>query len=295
MKTLWEIMSWVSQKDRFTNIENYIDFAKVYLEFISTELQAEIIAKNENNYKFLQYRRDGEYNITRPINENLFMNYDKYDKFSKRFIEILNNIKNIKHDFSLRNDVNNFIYTTQQSIGCALDALPSSKTNTSRKVNGDLFERLMQLIIAQLGFDITSETLGVNIPQSNEIMNYQNDIEIKIKGEIVAIGSVKTSSKDRIDKIFLDKLMYNRLTATETPHFAIFLHDVQRAGKEPEYKIGQTFLTGHFKAYTIGLNSLDGVYYCDLRPIMKTDKLLKEHIQSLDCLLCQDIWNFVSK
>ena len=237
MKTLWEIMSWVSQKDRFTNIENYIDFAKVYLEFISTELQAEIIAKNENNYKFLQYRRDGEYNITRPINENLFMNYDKYDKFSKRFIEILNNIKNIKHDFSLRNDVNNFIYTTQQSIGCALDALPSSKTNTSRKVNGDLFERLMQLIIAQLGFDITSETLGVNIPQSNEIMNYQNDIEIKIKGEIVAIGSVKTSSKDRIDKIFLDKLMYNRLTVTETPHFAIFLHDVQRAGKEPEYKI----------------------------------------------------------
>ena len=160
-------------------------------------------------------------------------------------------------------------------------------------MNGDLFERLMQMIIRQLGFTIDSETLSVPVPKSVEKMNYQNDIEIKVEGEIVAIGSVKTSSKDRIDKIFLDKLMYNHLTNTDTPHFAIFLHDVQRAGKEPNYKTGQTFLTGHFKAYTIGLNPLDGVYYCDLRPIMKTDDLLKEHIKSLDYLLCEDVWKFV--
>lgn len=46
MKTLWEIMSWVSEKSRFSKIEDYIEFAKYYLEFIETELQAEIIAKN---------------------------------------------------------------------------------------------------------------------------------------------------------------------------------------------------------------------------------------------------------
>ena len=34
MKTLWEIMSWVSQKERFARIEDYIDFSKYYLEFI---------------------------------------------------------------------------------------------------------------------------------------------------------------------------------------------------------------------------------------------------------------------
>ncbi len=189
--------------------------------------------------------------------------------------------------------VNNFIYTTQQSIGCALDALPSSKTNTSRKVNGDLFERLIQITMRKLGFSIDTETLSIKIPGSEEAMKYQNDIEIKVDGEIVAIGSVKTSSKDRIDKIFLDKLMYNRLTQTNTPHFAIFLHDVQRAGKEPDFRVGQTFLTGHFKAYTVGLSPLDGVYYCDLRPVMKADRLLKEHIKSLDCLLCEDVWKYL--
>jgi len=293
MKTLWEIMSWVSQKERFEKIEDYIEFSKYYLEFISTELQAEIIAQNENNYRFFQYRRDGEYNITRPVNGDLFLALSDYEEIAGTFVKTLKNIRDIKDDELKREYINNFIYTTQQSIGCALDALPSSKTNTSRKVNGDLFERLMQLIMKKLGFFIDSETLGVKVPNLNETMKYQNDIEIKVNGEIVAIGSVKTSSKDRIDKIFLDKLMYNRLTQTDTPHFAIFLHDVQRAGKEANYKVGQTFLTGHFKAYTIGLNPLDGVYYCDLRPVMKTDTLLKEHIKSLDCLLCEDIWNYI--
>lgn len=294
MKTLWEIMSWVSQKDRFIKISDYIEFSKYYLEFISSELQAEIIAQNENNYRFFQYKRDGEYNITRPVNEDLFLRLSDYDSIGKVFEAMLENIRDIKNDELNRKYINDFIYTTQQSIGCALDALPSSKTNTSRKVNGDLFERLMQLIIKKLGFFIDSETLSIKVPNSNEMMKYQNDIEIKVNGEIVAIGSVKTSSKDRVDKIFLDKLMYNRLTQTNIPHFAIFLHDVQRAGTEPDYKVGQTFLTGHFKAYTIGLNPLDGVYYCDLRPVMKTDKLLKEHIKSLDHLLCEDIWDFIN-
>ncbi len=293
MKTLWEIMSWVSQKERFQKIEDYMEFSKYYLEFISTELQAEIIAQNENNYCFFQYRRDGEYNITRPVNSNLFLRLSNYEDIAGSFVHTLENIRDIKENKIKRKYVNDFVYTTQQSIGCALDALPSSKTNTSRKVNGDLFERFMQLVMKNLGFSIDSEILNVKVPDSNETMKYQNDIEIKINGEIVAIGSVKTSSKDRIDKIFLDKLMYNRLTQTDTPHFAIFLHDVQRAGREPNYKVGQTFLTGRFKAYTIGLNPLDGVYYCDLRPLMKSDQLLRKHIKSLDCLLCEDIWTYI--
>lgn len=227
------------------------------------------------------------------MNGDLFLRLPDYEKFADKFENVLENIHDIKNKESERKLVNNFIYTTQQSIGCALDALPSSKTNTSRKVNGDLFERLIQLTMRKLGFSIDTETLSIRVPGSEETMKYQNDIEIKVDGRIAAIGSVKTSSKDRIDKIFLDKLMYNRLTQTDTPHFAIFLHDVQRAGKEPDFRVGQTFLTGHFKAYTVGLSPLDGVYYCDLRPVMKTDRVLKEHIKSLDCLLCEDVWNYI--
>ena len=60
---------------------------------------------------------------------------------------------------------------------------------------------------------------------------------------------------------------------------AIFLNDVQRkkAKKENEYGVSATFLPGHFKAYTVKLNPLDGVYYCDIRPNMLTDSLLSHH------------------
>lgn len=31
MKTLWELMSWVSEKKRFETIGDYVEFAKYYL------------------------------------------------------------------------------------------------------------------------------------------------------------------------------------------------------------------------------------------------------------------------
>ena len=126
-------------------------------------------------------------------------------------------------------------------------------------------------------------------------MSYQHDLIIKRQGELMAIGSVKTSSKDRMDKIFIDKFLHNKLTSKDVPHFAVFLNDVQRNGKEPNYSTNTTFLTGHFKGYTVKLNPLDGVYYCDLLPIMKSDKIISKHIFTLDNLLVEDIWKFIEE
>ena len=99
--------------------------------------------------------------------------------------------------------------------------------------------------------------------------------------------------KRYLRELFIDKFLYNTLTSRDVPHFAIFLNDVQRAGNEPNYRVGTTFLTGHFKGYTVKLNPLDGVYYCDLRPAMSEDPLLKSQISKLDTLLVEDIWQFI--
>ena len=53
----------------------------------------------------------------------------------------------------LRQNVIRTIYTIQQSIGAALDALPAGMSNQARKVNGDLFERLIRLLIVSLNID----------------------------------------------------------------------------------------------------------------------------------------------
>jgi hypothetical protein len=283
-------------KKLFIKPSDYIQFALNYLEFIKTNLQAVIVSRKENHYQFFQYKQDGTYNITRPINSNLMYDFETFEKTSKDFLKIISDIRS-NDSKENREIVNRTIYTAQQSIGAALDALPAKKSNTARKINGDLFERFIRLIISEIGVDVTEGKISVPVSLNGEEafkMNYQHDLIIQMDAKIKAIGSVKTSSKDRIDKIFLDKFLYNKLTDTNIPHFAIFLNDVQRKGKEGKYGINTTFLAGHFKAYTVKLNPLDGVYYCDIRPNMTTEKILKDHIKTFDNFIFTDIWEFIN-
>lgn len=294
--TLNKLINTATNKEKFQSISDYTDFCLMYLEFIKTKLQAVIVSRNENNYRFFQYKQNGTYNVTRPINSNLMLSYEDFESSQDNFLNLLSNIKsNESQQKANRKLLNDYIYTCQQSIGAALDALPANKSNTARKINGDLFERFIRLIIREVGVDVTDGTISVPVKIDGVEafkMNYQHDLIIKVDDTTKAIGSVKTSSKDRIDKIFVDKFLYNKLTDTETPHFAIFLNDVQRKGKEGKYGINATFLPGHFKGYTIKLNPLDGVYYFDIRPNMTTEDILKDHIKTFDNFLIHDVWKF---
>jgi len=297
--TLKALVKISTNKEQFQNIENYIDFSKKYLEFIKTNLQAVIVSRNENNYQFFQYKQDGTFNVTRPINSNLLYSFEEYENIVDEFLYMMNHIRDEGTDSARNREIiNRFIYTSQQCIGASLDALPANKSNTARKINGDLFERFIRLIIKNIGIDVSEGTIKVPVMVDGEEafkMNYQHDLIISQNDEVKAIGSVKTSSKDRIDKIFIDKFLYNKLTEKDTPHFAIFLNDVQRKGAEGKYGINATFLPGHFKGYTVKLNPLDGVYYCDIRPNMLTEDILKDHIKTFDNFIFNDIWNFIAE
>ncbi|WP_194564449.1 hypothetical protein, partial [Vibrio anguillarum] len=233
-----------------------------------------------------------------PLNFDLMYNLDNYSNISKEFIKILGSIKDHGIDtFDNREIINRFVYTTQQSIGAALDALPAKDSNFARKINGTLFERFIKLIIARTGIKVSEGTVNVPVEVDGEVqfsMKYQHDLILHNEmNENCAYGSVKTSSKDRIGKIFVDKFLHSRLTGNDVPYFAIFLNDVQRKGKEGKFGINGTFLSNHFKGYTIKLNPLDGVYYFDIRPNMKTEPLLKEHIKTFDNFLFNDMHKLV--
>ncbi|KAA8820703.1 hypothetical protein CSQ85_01535 [Bifidobacterium rousetti] len=296
--TLRQLAEWAQDKDRFTTVGDWADFCREYLQYVhSGALQAVIVSTNEHVYNFYQYGTDGNFKITRPLNSDLMITDDEFDSAERTVMSALHDIRGIEHDADARRTLNNFVYTCQQSIGAALDSLPSA--NTARKLNGDLFEKYIRRILNEIGARTEEGTVQVPIRvEGVEPFNmaYQHDLIVKRDGETKAIGSVKTSSKDRIDKIFIDKFMYNALTDSEDmPHFAVFLNDVQRAGGNDmrRQRVAQTFLTGHFKGYTIRLNPLDGVYYCDLRPIMRTDDLLRQQISTLDNLLVTDVWRFM--
>lgn len=298
--SLTDLVDHATSKERFQSIHDYISFCEKYLRFIETGLQARIISQNENYYQFYQYKDDGYYNITRPINTSLMYQEATFEAASVQFLSILEQLRDKESPSDeLRQVLICTIYTLQQSIGAALDALPSGKSNQARKVNGDLFERLIRLTISFLNIDCVSGTVQVPVKDENEEFlfhtSYQHDLLISEDDELKIIGSVKTSSKDRIDKIFVDKFLYNKLTNTALPHIAVFLNDVQRKKTKQlnRYGISATFLPGHFKAYTIKLNPLDGVYYCDIRPNMSVDPLLSQHIQTIDHFFYTDLWRLL--
>ncbi len=299
---LTDIVAHATNKELFLSINNYISFCSRYLEFVETGLQARIVSKNESHYQFFQYRQDGSYNITRPLNASLMYDAETFTDAAGQFTQLLEQLKDGEQPSDgLRQNVIRAIYTIQQSIGAALDALPAGMSNQARKVNGDLFERFIRLLIVSLDVDCVSGTMQVPVKDINgaELFksSYQHDLLISKDTELKIIGSVKTSSKDRIDKVFMDKFLYNRLTDTALPHIAIFLNDVQRkkTKRENEYGINATFLPGHFKAYTIKLNPLDGVYYCDIRPNMIEDALLAQHIKTIDHFFYSDLWELLDR
>jgi hypothetical protein len=296
---LKKLVEHVTNKENFLDIDSFINFSKCFLEFIKRNLQATIVSQNENAYIFYQYKADGNFQISRPINSSLMFTLEVFEKNTQQFNKAMKSIREIKKDdFETRNILINFIYTIQQSIGAALDSLPGRKSNTARKINGDLFERLIRLILNKIGVNAKADVIQIPViidDKEQFKMSYQHDLIVRDGEVIKLIGSVKTSSKDRLDKIFVDKFLYNKLTDTAVPHIAIFLNDVQRKNskKENEYGINSTFLPGHFKGYTVKLNPLDGVYYFDIRPNMKTEKILKDHIRTFDKFICDEIWKFI--
>lgn len=290
------LASFAVELTSFNSLDAYADFCWKYLEYFKERKPDVVRAKNEPDYIFLQYRDTADYAISRPINTKLFLSVNQFNSAYSQLRASLRDIQSIKNNRMARCNINRTIYTIQQSIGAALDALPSESSNRARKVNGQLFEKLVRITLLEIGVDVSEGTVRVPVAidgQEMFKMSYQHDVIVGDKDHPSAIGSVKTSSKDRIDKIFIDKFLYNRLTNQDVPHFAVFLNDVQRAGSGPDYCINTTFLSGHFKGYTLRLNALDGVYYCDLRPIMLIDSLLRQTISSFDSLLVDDIWQFI--
>lgn len=273
--SLHKLIEYAKDKNNFKSIDDYAIFCRNYLEFILDGLQAVIVSQNENKYRFFQYDEEGSFTVTRPINSLLMLSAQEFDNAYDTFRSAVPHMYELRNEYKIRQIINKFVYTCQQSIGATLDALPVGQSNFARKMNGDLFEQYIRIIIADIGIDVREGTIRIPVMVDGEeqfSMAYQHDLIIERNGELRAIGSVKTSSKDRIDKIFIDKFLYNHLTDANTPHFAVFLNDVQRKGREPHYGINTTFLTGRYKGYTVKMNPLDGVYYCDIRPIMSTDR-----------------------
>ena len=309
--TLGDLQESLADKSGFGRLADYEMFCSAFLALLEKERPTRIISPSHAHYVFYQYSKAHRDKITRPLNTQLF--FESGDELSPafaRFVTFLADLK--KHKQSIAdskgrkrylesNEINRVVYTLQQSVGCVGDSFENE--NQSRKRIGQLFETLVKLVIKEIG--VTCEPRVINLPipgHPGREMSYELDLVFSRNKAIITsetkyihpsevVGSVKTTSKDRIDKVFLDKFLLTKLLGRDIPVVAIFLHDVQRAKRgQSIFGINSTFKSNHFLGYTVALNKLDGVYYVDPRPEMETNQLLREQIRDFQSFLVRDLW-----
>ena len=309
--TLADLQESVQDKLAFGKLDDYLAIGRAFLDFVQRTRPTRIVSPSHSNYIFYQYGSDYGHKITRPLNADLFIESasDLQSEF-ERFTAFLADLKRYQavtadrkgnQRYLASNAISRVVYTVQQAIGGIGDSFDNP--NQSRKRIGQLFETLVKLIIQQVGLECEPRTINIPIPNyPGYEMSYQLDLVFSRNKAIIAsethfihpaevVGSVKTTSKDRIDKVFLDKYLLTKLLGRDVPVIAIFLHDVQRAQRGNSiFGINSTFKSNHFLGYTVALNRLDGVYYVDPRPEMVANERLREQIHDFQQFLVKDLW-----
>lgn len=262
-------------KDLQNTKQNLTEFGEIttrVLQYLPNVLSS---YKEKNNYLIYSSQIAGTTKYLRPINKDLFFN--NIEDFNVNFNKLEVILGKLKSGFEIESSekeiIDNTIYTIQQSIGVGLDLLVNP--NSARKHVGNRFEELIKVIFTEIG--VSNKKLVLQIPYETEegtkTYKCENDlilspfVDVKStsnsldENEIVV--SVKTTSKDRMSKMFIDKILLERFVKHPQKVIGIFLNDVQR--KETD-NISFTLVSGLFMVYSKFLTELEGIYYLDPPP-----------------------------
>lgn len=282
------------------SLNEFIDVSKRVLHYLPSVISGRHEVKG---YILLSSEVAGTKKFVRPIQNNMFIfSPDKFQSQAKKYISILENIRTGQTKIPQKNYniVDSVTYTIQQSIGVGLDLL--SNPNSARKHVGNRFEELIRLIVTKASVSNKKVVFKIPYPtdEGEKMYSCETDMILsplkKVQSDTKKIDSkeiivsLKTSSKDRMGKIFLDKLLMERFAGHPVKVIGIFLNDVQRKGAE---NISFTFVSGLFMVYTKFLCVLEGVYFIDPPPKVKESPYNK-HIFPFSKLIIEDIPNLLT-
>ncbi|MEQ9427051.1 MAG: hypothetical protein RJQ09_21695 [Cyclobacteriaceae bacterium] len=259
--------------------------------------------ESKGNYRIYLSSQAGLNKYIRPINIKLFISDpDELTEKYELLRATLNKRKKSKNEFSFQEKllINSVIYTLQQSVGAGLDLLVNP--NSARKHVGNRFEELIASIFTEVG--IANKKLVLQIPyetdEGQKIYKCENDLILSPYDEVRStesathkdevIVSIKTTSKDRMSKIFIDKILLERFVGHNQKVIGIFLNDVQR--KEGN-NISFTLVSGLFMVYSKFLVKLDGIYYLDSPPNAQI-RPYNKHMHSFADLISTHIWKLLT-
>lgn len=197
--------------------------------------------------------------------------------------------------FANSNAVTKFLYTSVQSIGCILDI--SSDSQAARKNFGQRFEDFIKVLLTSLGISNEAFIFSVKKPSINLRYNVPIDIIMNTqevvrssRSEIDPIDtflSVKTSSKDRMKLIFVDRFVLEKvLEIQQVKYIALYHNDIQRKGTTG---ISSTFSSDIYLVLCHVFGDLP-LYYLD-PPIVANEPRFQRKIKTFDTFILHDLWN----
>ncbi len=287
-------------KEKKNDLSEFIVLTKSILNYLPAVLTS---YKDKGDYRIYLNEQAGVRKFIRPINTKFFLsNSDTFETKYSLFSALLERIKDGERNFTNEEllTIDQTLYTIQQSIGAGLDLLVNP--NSARKHVGNRFEELMKCVFTQIG--IANKKTVLQIPYETEegtkVYKCENDLilspfeQVKStsksldKNEIVV--SIKTTSKDRMGKMFIDKILLERFVKHDQKVIGIFLNDVQR---KEEDNISYTLVSGLFMVYSNFLTELEGVYYLDPPPNAKKEPYNK-YMKSFSYLITHDVWRLLT-
>ena len=255
------------------SLDAFADVTRKVLRYLEKEKVSRVEAEG---YAIIQAEVFGAKKFIRPINLDLFIfGVEDFDQQYMEFLGVLDHIMSGMPAGSERDRhvLDSTIYTLQRSVGLGLDLLASP--NSARKHVGNRFEELVELVFQGIGVHTRTAVFKIPYPTEGGEATYTCETDLVLsrnplpnasvhdvsEGEVIV--SIKTSSKDRMGKIFLDKMLLEKFTQQKIKLIGIFLGDVQRSGEDD---VSFTFVTGLFMVYTRFLIEIDEVLYVDPPP-----------------------------
>ncbi|KAA6319114.1 hypothetical protein EZS27_030954 [termite gut metagenome] len=288
------------QKNKNT-LEDFYNISKRVREYLPNVLSGSV---DKNGYTIFVSEVANSKKYLRPINKTLYIQDDaSFEQSYQMFLQTVFKIKsrNLNFGEDEKNNVNSFLYTIQQSIGAGLDLLVDP--NSARKHVGNRFEELIRVIFTDIG--ISNKRIVLRIPydtdEGEKIYKCENDLVLSPFEKVVStpeqldekeiVISVKTTSKDRMGKMFIDKILLEKFVKHPQKVIGIFNNDVQR---KKNNDISFTLVSGLFMVYTKFLTEIEGVYYLDPPPTAKKEPYRK-YMKPFSELITIDIFRlFVS-
>lgn len=240
----------------------------------------------------------------RPFRKNLFIRDSKtFEKKYMRFDKILKRLKEGDRKFEKEDYiiVDSVVYTIQQTLGIGLDLMVES--NSARKHVGNRFEELVRTLFVTLEISFRKVVLSVPYETDEGLKYYKCETDViispyeKVKSDSKSIDkneivvSLKTTTKDRMPKIFIDKVLMEKFLGYPVRVVGISQNDIQRK-EGAKTKISYTFVSNLFMVYTRFLAQLEGYYYLDPPPKV-LEKPFNQHIFSFSKFLLTDLWKML--